>query len=69
MDEGGKRMGYMGRILRVDLDNGAIGYEALNRTWAQDFIGGRGLGMRYLFEEVDLVGMDKEIMLLYQLLL
>jgi len=43
----------MGRILRVDLKNGAIRYEALNQTWARDFIGGRGLGMRYLFEEVD----------------
>ena len=43
----------MGRILRVDLKNGAIRYEALNQIWARDFIGGRGLGMRYLFEEVD----------------
>lgn len=53
MDEGEKRMGYMGKILRVDLGNGTIGYEALNQTWARDFIGGRGLGMRYLFDEVD----------------
>ncbi len=46
-------MGYMGRILRVDLGNRTVLYEPLNRRWARDFIGGRGLGMRYLFEEVD----------------
>lgn len=46
-------MGTMGRILRVDLKNGVVRYEDLNRKWAHDFVGGRGLGMRYLFEEVD----------------
>lgn len=54
MDERGRLiMGYMGRILRVDLGNRTVLYEPLNRKWARDFIGGRGLGMRYLFEEVD----------------
>jgi len=46
-------MGYMGQILRVDLSTHAVRYEPLNREWAGDFIGGRGLGMRYLLEEVD----------------
>ncbi|MCF8127514.1 MAG: aldehyde ferredoxin oxidoreductase family protein [Deltaproteobacteria bacterium] len=46
-------MGYMGRILRVDLEKGSVDDEPLNREWARDFVGGRGLGMRYLFEEVD----------------
>jgi len=46
-------MGYMGQILRVDLSTHAVHYEPLNREWAADFIGGRGLGMRYLLEEVD----------------
>ena len=46
-------MGYMGRILRVNLEKGSVDDEPLNREWARDFVGGRGLGMRYLFEEVD----------------
>ena len=46
-------MGYMGRILRVDLEKRSVNDEPLNREWARDFIGGRGLGMRYLFDEVD----------------
>jgi len=46
-------MGYMGRILRVDLEKRSVEYEPLNREWARDFIGGRGLGMRYLLAEVD----------------
>jgi len=46
-------MGYMGQILRVDLSTHAVRYEPLNREWAEGFIGGRGLGMRYLLEEVD----------------
>jgi aldehyde:ferredoxin oxidoreductase len=46
-------MGYMGKILRVDLEKRSVSDEPLNREWARDFIGGRGLGMRYLFDEVD----------------
>jgi aldehyde:ferredoxin oxidoreductase len=46
-------MGYMGTILRVDLTKGKTAFEPLNKQWARDFIGGRGLGIRYLLEEVD----------------
>jgi aldehyde:ferredoxin oxidoreductase len=46
-------MGYMGEILRVDLSAHAVRYEPFNTKWAADFIGGRGLGMRYLMDEVD----------------
>ncbi len=45
-------MGWTGRILRVDLTTGSIRTEAVARKRAQDYIGGRGLGMSYLLEEV-----------------
>jgi aldehyde:ferredoxin oxidoreductase len=44
--------GYQGKILRVDLTNEKIATEPLNREWAKQFIGGKGLGARYLFEEL-----------------
>jgi aldehyde:ferredoxin oxidoreductase len=43
----------MGRVLRVDLGTGAVGWEALHPSRARDYIGGRGLGIRYLLDEVD----------------
>ncbi len=46
-------MGYMGRILRVDLTTGKIGFEPLGMDRATAFIGGRGLGISYLLEEVN----------------
>ena len=45
--------GYMGKILRVDLNTGQLWDEALNADYARDFIGGSGLGARYL---ADMVG-------------
>lgn len=44
---------WMGQILRVDLTNGKIIKEPLNMEWANDYIGGRGLGSKYLYEEID----------------
>jgi aldehyde:ferredoxin oxidoreductase len=44
--------GYTGKVLRVDLTNEKIATEPLNREWAKRFIGGKGLGARYLFEEL-----------------
>ena len=44
--------GYQGKVLRVDLTNEKITTEPLNREWAKEFIGGKGLGARYLFEEL-----------------
>ncbi len=41
---------YAGRILRVDLSTGAVSTEPLNQSWARDYVGGKGLGFRYLFE-------------------
>lgn len=46
-------MGYMGKILRVNLEAGKTSFEPLNMDCAKAFIGGRGLGMAYLLDEVD----------------
>ena len=45
--------GWQGKILRVNLSDGSIKPEALNEEWAHQFIGARGLGTKYFFEEVD----------------
>ncbi len=46
-------MGWQNTILRVNLTNGTAEIEPLNRDWAQDYLGQRGLGTRYLVDEVD----------------
>ena len=45
--------GWMGKLLRVNLTRGEVGVEDLRADWARDFIGGRGLGAKYLYEEMD----------------
>ena len=45
--------GWTGTVLRVDLSSGEILRESLPATWARDYVGGRGVGARYLWEEVD----------------
>ncbi|MQL50719.1 aldehyde ferredoxin oxidoreductase [Desulfofundulus thermobenzoicus] len=44
--------GYTGNILRVNLTTGKIDCEELNRSWAQKYLGGKGLGIKYLYEEL-----------------
>ncbi|UCE91553.1 MAG: aldehyde ferredoxin oxidoreductase family protein [Methanobacteriota archaeon] len=44
--------GYTGNILRVDLSEEKVSTEPINREWARQFIGGKGLGARYLFDEL-----------------
>jgi len=44
--------GYVGKILRVDLSRGKTSSENLNLKWARLFIGGKGLGAKYLYEEL-----------------
>ena len=46
-------MAWQNRILRVNLTTAACGTEPLNRQWAHDYLGQRGLGSKYLVEEVD----------------
>jgi aldehyde:ferredoxin oxidoreductase len=44
--------GYLGQILRVDLENSSITVEPLDESLLPGFIGGAGLGARYLYNEV-----------------
>ena len=45
-------MGFMGKLLRVDLSAQEISIEQLNEEWAKKYIGGAGLATKYLYEEV-----------------
>ena len=46
-------MGWQGKLLRVNLTAGTIADEPLNMDWAQQFVGQRGLGSKYLAAEMD----------------
>ncbi len=46
-------MSWAGKILRVDLTKGTVTSEPLNMDWAHAYLGSRGLGSKYLVEEVD----------------
>ena len=46
-------MGWTGKILRVNLTNGTCTPEDLNMDWADQYLGQRGLGSKYLTEETD----------------
>jgi len=46
-------MAWAGQLLRVDLTNGTVKKEAINMTWAQQYLGQRGLATKYLVEETD----------------
>jgi aldehyde:ferredoxin oxidoreductase len=43
---------YCGRMLHVDLSKGLTQEEPLKEEWALRFIGGKGLGIRYLYDLV-----------------
>jgi aldehyde:ferredoxin oxidoreductase len=46
-------MSWTRKILRVNLTKGTCTPEPLNMDWAMDYLGSRGLGSKYLVEEVD----------------
>ena len=46
-------MTWQKKILRVNLSTGSCDVEALNMEWAQAYLGSRGLGSKYLYEEMD----------------
>ncbi len=46
-------MSWAGKLLRVNLSTGECKSEALNMTWAKDYLGSRGLATKYFTEEVD----------------
>ena len=46
-------MSWAGKLLRVNLTAGTVKSEPLNMDWAQAYLGSRGLGSKYLVEEID----------------
>ena len=46
-------MSWAGKILRVNLTAGTVTSEPLNMDWARAYLGSRGLGSKYLVEEVN----------------
>jgi len=46
-------MTWQRQILRVNLSEGTCETEPLNMEWANDYLGSRGLGSKYLYEEMD----------------
>jgi len=47
------RHGWHGRLLRVDLTHQKTSIEEIDPQVSKDFIGGRGVAIRYLYDEVD----------------
>jgi aldehyde:ferredoxin oxidoreductase len=47
------RYGYAGQILRVDLSDGRIVKTPLEENVARDYIGGRGIAARIIYDEVE----------------
>ncbi len=45
--------GWTGQLLRVDLTNSRVTREAIPEQWLHEYLGGRGLAARYLYEEMD----------------
>jgi len=45
--------GWTGKLLRVNLSTGSTAVEDVREDWCKEYIGGRGLGARYLYEEMD----------------
>ncbi len=53
--------GYAHKVAHVDLTNGTVEYKPHPEDWMQKYIGGRGIGVRYVFEngpEVDPLSPD-----------
>ena len=46
-------MTWQQQILRVNLSTGSCKIEPLNMEWADAYLGSRGLGSKYLYEEMD----------------
>ncbi|MBM4000490.1 MAG: aldehyde ferredoxin oxidoreductase family protein [Planctomycetes bacterium] len=45
--------GWTGKLLRVNLTTGKCASEPIPDAWLREYVGGRGLAARYLFEELD----------------
>ena len=46
-------MSWQNKVAKVNLSDGGITIEPLNRAWADEYLGARGLGSKYLWEEMD----------------
>ena len=57
-----------GRFLRVNLSNQETGTEVVPEQVALDFVGGRGFGINYLYQElapgIDPLGEDNKLLIL-----
>src|SRR3972149_5125011 len=57
-----------GKILRVDLSRGKVSTETVPEKIAADFVGGRGYGVRYLYDEIapgtDSLGEENKLIML-----
>ena len=47
-----KKGSYAGKILRVDLSTGKVEKKDLDLDFGHKYIGGRGFGSRFLYDEV-----------------
>ena len=45
--------GWTGKLLRVNLTEGTSTVEDIPEDWRKEYVGGRGLAARYLYEEMD----------------
>ena len=45
--------GWTGKLLRVDLTSGTSKVEDIPHAWMEEYVGGRGVADRYLYEEMD----------------
>lgn len=60
--------GYQNNVLRIDLSKKASKMEPLNMKWADMYIGGKGLAIKYLYEElkpgIDPLSADNKLLLM-----
>jgi aldehyde:ferredoxin oxidoreductase len=60
--------GYTGKLLRVNLSSGESKVEPILEPVIKDFLGGRGLGVRYLYQElspgIDPLGAENKLLFL-----
>ena len=61
-------MAYTGKVLRINLTTGKAKTEPLNEKWAKDYLGGKGLSIKYLYEElkpgIDPLSEDNKLVLM-----
>ena len=51
--QGGEQvMAYTGKILKIDLSTGKSQTERLPKQWGRDYLGGKGLSIKYVYEEL-----------------